>query len=131
MSLWNEIEIKLIQEKITSSEEIIFVFSVWWGTMPAIMKNMFDSVFTSGFAFEYWSEWKIDLLEWKIGSVIATCDALDNIYLENSDWTWINLKTYFEKSLFWFCWIKMWDFKLFWEFRASSEEDKKEFLENL
>jgi NAD(P)H dehydrogenase (quinone) len=45
--------IKLIQEKIKSFEEIIFVFPVWWGGMPAIMKNMFDSVFISGFAFEY------------------------------------------------------------------------------
>jgi NAD(P)H dehydrogenase (quinone) len=45
--------IKFIQEKIISCEEIIFVFPVWWGGMPAIMKNMFDSVFISGFAFKY------------------------------------------------------------------------------
>ncbi len=123
--------IKKIQEKITDSDEIIFVFPVWWGGMPAIMKNMFDSVFISWFAFEYWAEWKKELLTDKIWTVIATCDAPANIYLENSDWTWVNLKTYFEKSLFWFCGIKMWDFKLFWELRASSESDRKEFLENL
>jgi len=124
-------KIKLIQEKILSSNEIIFIFPVWWGSMPAIMKNMFDSVFISGFAFEYWTEWKKELLIDKIGSVIATCDAPANIYLENSNWTWVNLKTYFEKSLFWFCWIKMWNFKLYWELRTSSEKERKEFLENL
>ena len=123
-------KIKLIQQKIKESDEIIFVFPVWWWSMPAIMKNMFDSVFISSFAFEYWSEWKKELLTDKIWSVIATCDAPANIYLENSDWTWINLKTYFEKSLFWFCGIKMWNFKLFWEFRTSSEDERKEFLEN-
>jgi putative NADPH-quinone reductase len=99
--------------------------------MPAIMKNMFDSVFISGFAFEYWPEWKKELLTDKIWSVISTCDAPANIYLENSDWTWVNLKTYFEKALFWFCGIKMWDFKLFWEFRVSSEEKREKFLESL
>ncbi len=124
-------KIKKIQEKIKNSDEIIFVFPVWWGGMPAIMKNMFDSVFISGFAFEYWVEWKKELLTDKIWSVIATCDAPSNIYLENSDWTWVNLKTYFEKSLFWFCGIKMWDFKLFWELRVSSLEDRKNFLETL
>jgi putative NADPH-quinone reductase len=45
--------IKLIQEKIRNSEELVFVFPVWWGNMPAVMKNFFDSVFISGFAFEY------------------------------------------------------------------------------
>ncbi len=123
--------IKKIQEKIKSADEIIFIFPVWWGNMPAIMKNMFDSVFVSWFAFEYWAEWKKDLLSDKIWSVIATCDAPANIYLENSDWTWINLKTYFEKSLFWFCGIKIKDFKLFWELRASNEEERKKFLENI
>ncbi len=123
--------IKKIQDKIKESDEIIFVFPVWWGNMPAIMKNMFDSVFVSGFAFEYWAEWKKDLLTNKKWSVIATCDAPANIYLENSDWTGINLKTYFKKSLFWFCGIQMNDFKLFWELRASSLEDKENFLKSL
>jgi putative NADPH-quinone reductase len=99
--------------------------------MPAIMKNMFDSVFISGFAFKYWTEWKEDLLVWKKGSVIATCDAPSKIYLENSNWTWINLKTYFEKSLFWFCGIEMNDFKLFWNFRSSNENEKISFLKKL
>lgn len=126
----NEI-IKYIQEKIMSSDEMVFVFPVWWSGIPAILKNFFDSVFISGFAFEYWAEWKKELLTDKKASVIATCDAPANIYLENSDWTWVNLKTYFDKSLFWFCGVKMTDFKLYWELRASTEDERKEFLENL
>jgi NAD(P)H dehydrogenase (quinone) len=99
--------------------------------MPAVMKNFFDSVFITGFAFEYGAEWKKELLTDLTAKVIATCDAPANIYLENSDWTWMNLKTYFEKSLFWFCGIKMSDFKLIWELRASSEEYRKDILKNL
>ncbi len=124
-------KVELIQQKIRESEEIIFVFPVWWGNIPAIMKNMLDTVFISGFAFEYWAEWKKELLSDKFWSVIATCDAPANIYLENSDWTWVNLKIYFEKALFWFCGIKMKDFKLIWSLREKSEEERKEILENI
>ena len=123
--------VKKIQEKITASDELVFVFPVWWSGVPAIMKNFFDSVFISGFGFEYTAEWKKELLSDKMAKVIATCDAPTNIYLENSDWTWVNLKTYFDKSLFWFCGIKMTDFKLLGELRATSLEDRESFLENL
>jgi len=124
-------KIELLQNEIENAEELIFVFPVWWWGLPAIMKNFFDSVFISDFAFYYDENWKHELLTDKFWSIITTCDAPANIYLENSDWTWVNLKTYFEKALFGFCWIKMKDFKLFWELRASSEEYRKEFLGNL
>ncbi len=124
-------KIELIQQKIKESEEIIFVFPVWWGSLPAIMKNMFDSVFISDFAFYYDESWKHELLNDKFWSIIATCDAPANIYLENSDWTWVNLKTYFEKALFWFCGVKMKDFKLIWSLREKTLEERKEILESI
>ena len=123
--------VKKIQEKITDCDELVFVFPVWWSWVPAIMKNFFDSVFISGFAFEYGAEWKKELLTSKTAKVISTCDAPANIYGENSAWTWVNLKTYFDKSIFWFCVIKMTGFTLLWELRATSLEDRENFLENL
>ncbi len=123
--------VKKIQEKITTSDELIFVFPIWWSGVPAIMKNFFDSVFISGFAFKYTAEWKKELLTDKTAKVFCTCDAPANIYGENSDWTWINLETYFDKSLFWFCGIKMTDFKLYGELRSSTEDERKEFLDNI
>ena len=123
--------VKKIQEKITASDELIFVFPVWWGWIPAIMKNFFDSVFISGFAFEYTVEWKKELLTDKTAKVISTCDAPANIYGENSAWTWVNLETYFDKSLFWFCGIKMTSFTLLWELRATTLDDREKFLEIL
>jgi len=117
-----------IQSKILESEEIIFIFPIWWWGVPAIMKNFIDNVFVSWFAFEYWKDWKKELLSDKYWKVIATCDAPSNIYLENSDWTWINLKTYFEKSIFWFCWIKSNWVLILWDMRLKSEEERKNIL---
>jgi NAD(P)H dehydrogenase (quinone) len=43
----------LMQQKITWADELIFVFPIWWGSMPAVMKNWIDVNFLGGFAFRY------------------------------------------------------------------------------
>lgn len=123
--------VKKIQNKILESDEMIFVFPIWWGNCPAIMKNMIDSVFISWFAFEYNKDGKKELLTDKKASIIATCDAPWNIYLENSNWTWINLKDYFEKAIFWFSGIKMNNFLLIDKLRERRKTDENNILENL
>lgn len=44
---------KQMQDKIKAADKLIFIYPVWWNTMPAILKGFFDRVFTSGFAFRY------------------------------------------------------------------------------
>jgi len=41
------------QKKITQASGMIFVYPVWWGGMPAILKGFMERVFTPGFAFKY------------------------------------------------------------------------------
>ena len=41
------------QNKIKKTNKLIFIYPVWWGSMPAIMKGFLDRVFTSGFAFKF------------------------------------------------------------------------------
>lgn len=38
---------------LVESEEVIFIFPVWWSTMPAIVHGFFDKVMLSGTAFGY------------------------------------------------------------------------------
>jgi NAD(P)H dehydrogenase (quinone) len=42
-----------IQEKILWADELVFIFPIWWGDAPAIMKNFLDCNFSAGFAFKY------------------------------------------------------------------------------
>jgi NAD(P)H dehydrogenase (quinone) len=42
-----------IQKKISDCDFLIFIYPVWWNTMPAILKGFFDRVFTPGFAFRF------------------------------------------------------------------------------
>jgi NAD(P)H dehydrogenase (quinone) len=41
------------QEKISKANKLIFIYPVWWGVMPAILKGFFDRVLTAGFAYNY------------------------------------------------------------------------------
>ncbi|MEI6673515.1 MAG: NAD(P)H-dependent oxidoreductase [bacterium] len=42
-----------IQEKILWADELVFIFPIWRGDAPAIMKNFLDCNFSAGFAFKY------------------------------------------------------------------------------
>ena len=64
-----------IQSKIAEAKELVFVFPLWWGTMPAILKNFFDQNFTSGFAFRYHNGKPRGLLKGKTARIFVTCDA--------------------------------------------------------
>ena len=44
---------KAFQKQIQENKNIIFIYPIWWGSMPAILKGFFDRVFTSRFAFKY------------------------------------------------------------------------------
>lgn len=41
------------QADILWAEHLVFVYPIWWGTMPALLKGFFDRVFLPGFAFKY------------------------------------------------------------------------------
>jgi len=44
---------KDFQEKIKNSENLIFIYPLWWNSMPAILKGFFDKVFTPGFGYKF------------------------------------------------------------------------------
>lgn len=49
-----ELEPDLIesQEKLVWADHIVWVYPVWWGSIPAIMKGFLDRVLLPGFAFK-------------------------------------------------------------------------------
>jgi len=40
------------QEKLKWADHIVWIYPVWWGSVPAIMKGFLDRVLLPGFAFE-------------------------------------------------------------------------------
>ncbi|MBL7249942.1 NAD(P)H-dependent oxidoreductase [Alloalcanivorax sp. C16-2] len=66
-----------IKDAFTWAEHVVLVFPVWWGSMPAIMKGMFDRVFLPGYAFKYRENSQLwdKLLAGRSAHVITTMDT--------------------------------------------------------
>ncbi len=114
----------IIQEKIKNSEELIFIFPIWWWDMPAIMKNFFESNFGPWLWFEYkkiWKEYKkIWLLNWKKYRIIATCWENALIYK-----LLIPIRLIWKLNRTWFCGMKELSFHIFWNMDRSFVNKEK------
>ncbi|GLR17235.1 NAD(P)H-dependent oxidoreductase [Portibacter lacus] len=64
------------QEKLKWADHIVWIYPVWWGSVPAIMKGFFDRVLLPGFAFKKreGSLWWDKLLPGKSSRIICTLD---------------------------------------------------------
>ena len=71
-----EPDLKEAQNKILWAEHIVWIYPVWWGSIPAIMKGFIDRAFLPGYAFEHKknSVWWNKLLVGKSSRIICTLD---------------------------------------------------------
>lgn len=65
------------QSAILWAQHIVFVYPIWWGAMPALLKGFIDRVFLPGFAFRYRpnSVWWDRLLSGRSARVISLMDT--------------------------------------------------------
>lgn len=47
-----EPDLVVAQEVIAWAQHIVFVYPIWWGSIPALLKGFFDRIFLPGFAFK-------------------------------------------------------------------------------
>lgn len=72
------------QHKIKEAEEIVIIYPFWWGTIPGILKNWIDSVFTIGFAAKYNEKGRpVGMLQGRHVKVITTSGTPGFIYCLN------------------------------------------------
>lgn len=66
-----------LQGAITWAEHLVFVYPIWWGSIPALLKGMIDRVFLPGYAFKYRdnSPYWDRLLAGRSAHLIATMDT--------------------------------------------------------
>lgn len=68
-------DIKRIRNDIRWAEHLVFVFPYWWGSMPSLLKGLFDRTFTPGFAFRFRSSWRWEkLLKGRSAHIVVTMD---------------------------------------------------------
>ena len=123
-----------IQEKIAASSSLIFIYPVWWGTMPAILKGFFDRVLAPGFAYKYEGVIPKKLLAGKKALVFTTCGA-PLAYLAL---IFNRPKTAIKKDILGFCGVRARVVQFGWcrkptpeRIRAIEESTKKVILKSL
>ncbi len=64
------------QDLIKWADHLVWIYPVWWGSLPAILKGFIDRVFLPGFAFKKRenSIWWDKLLTHKSARIISTLD---------------------------------------------------------
>ncbi|MFH0870590.1 MAG: NAD(P)H-dependent oxidoreductase [archaeon] len=68
------------QEMIKKSDYLVFIYPIWWGTMPAILKGFFDRTMVSGFAYTYSGKMPQGLLKGKKAVVMFTSGGPEIYY---------------------------------------------------
>ena len=63
------------RQLITWADQLIFIFPIWWGGMPAILKGFIDRVFAAGFAYSYKGITPVAHLKGKKAWIITTHDT--------------------------------------------------------
>jgi len=53
-----------VQQDVAWADHIVIFHPVWWGSMPALLKAMFERMWMPRFAFSYWKEGILKGMGW-------------------------------------------------------------------
>lgn len=67
-----EKDLQKAQRAISWADHLVFVYPIWWGAMPALLKGFIDRAFTTGFAYSYKTGKHEKLLVGKTASLLLT-----------------------------------------------------------
>ncbi|MGL1902439.1 MAG: NAD(P)H-dependent oxidoreductase [Fibrobacterales bacterium] len=63
------------QKLIEEAEHIVWVFPIWWATIPALLKGFVDRLFLPGWAFKSGKSFPEKLLKGKTSQLMVTMDS--------------------------------------------------------
>ena len=115
------------QRQIHWAEHLVFVYPVWWGGVPALLKGFFDRTFLPGFAFKYRNRSQLwdKLLSGRTADMLVTLDTPPWYF------RWIYgapAHRQMVRTILGFCGIKTRRLSEFAPVRPSSEEQRQGWL---
>ena len=118
-------DVKNYQDQVAWAEHITFVYPMWWGQMPAMLKGFIDRVFSNGFAYAYGENGPEGLLTGKSVQLIIntgnTTEVLSEIGITQAA-TVLN-----EAGIFGFCGMSA-NVQFFGNIIMSTDEERKQYL---
>lgn len=114
------------QDAITWAEHLVFVFPLWWGGLPALLKGFLDRVCLPGFAFKYRKDsvWWDRLLAGKTADLVVTMDTPPWFYRLFGGFGLSQMK----KNILDFCGVKTAKVSLLGPIRNSTPERREAWI---
>ncbi|HWR02156.1 MAG TPA: NAD(P)H-dependent oxidoreductase [Chlorobaculum sp.] len=119
------------QKAINRAEHLVFVYPVWWGGPPALLKGFFDRLFLPDFAFKFRdasSPWWDRLLSGRTARLLVTMDTPPWYY------RWVYRMpghNQMKLTILDFCGIKPVSISNFGPVKTSSNEQRSKWLANV
>lgn len=115
------------QRLIHWAQHLVFVYPVWWGGLPALLKGFFDRVFLPGFAFRYRNRSRLwdKLLSGRSADLLVTMDTPPGYF------RWVYgapAHRQMVRTILGFCGIRTRRLSEFAPVRPSSEEQRQAWL---
>jgi putative NADPH-quinone reductase len=115
------------QDDILWAEHIVFVYPIWWGAMPSLLKGFIDRTFIPGFSFKFrdGSQFWDKLLSGRSSQLLVTMDTPPWYY------RWIYRSpghNQMKRTVLGFCGIKVNRITEFGPIKDSSPEQREKWL---
>lgn len=81
---------KQYQENLKNSNEIIFIFPIWWSSVPAILKGFFDKVMLKGYAYRVDNTGWHPLLKFEKVTILTTSESPTEYLTDSIQGVFIN-----------------------------------------
>jgi len=121
-------DVKIEHEYIVWADCLIYIYPLWWLSMPAIFKGYIDRVHSLGFAYNYGNAGPVPLLK-KKALVFTTQGGIVLDYEKTG--LYAAMKISVDDSVFGFCGIKVLEHKYFSAVPYVDESKRKEYLEEV
>lgn len=115
------------RDAVKKADFLIFIYPIWWSSMPAILKGFIDRVFVQGYAYRYKGLFPVALLKNKKAWIITTNDT-PMPYAKFFQQDYGNV---LKKQILKMCGIKTIKHSQLYFMRNSTEKKRAQFLEKI
>ncbi len=126
-------EIKIEMEKVKRADFLIFIFPLWWASVPAIMKGWIDRIFSCDFAWGYSNLFHKGLMLGKRAAVFTSAGGdLKEYSLEGDQKASLQVSlNHIHRGSLAFCGFDVLPLHSIYEVESCPQEERKNYLEEI
>ncbi len=125
-------DILLEQDYVKGADLITFIYPIWWGGMPALMKGYIDRVFSRGFAYDIDIAGSGEIKRLLTGKQLIVLNNFGSCYEDYQKGGMLDaLKKTSDVGIFEFCGMRVMEHHFFGNIGEASEKERKGHIKTL